>query len=55
MQEVAGELQVIRQAQEEAMESQRQSFQAELERVGKMWEIKSKLLEDEIKLLKTQG
>lgn len=35
------------------MEAQRQSFQAELDRVEKMWERKSKLLEDEIKLLKT--
>lgn len=54
MQDVARELQLIRQVQEEAMEAQRLSFQVELERVGKVWEIKSKLLENEIRLLKTR-
>lgn len=52
MQEVARELQVIRQVQEEAMEAQRQSFQVELEGVEKVWEMRSKSLENEIKLLK---
>ena len=52
MQEVARELQGIRQAQEEAIEAQRQGFQAELERLEKTWDEKSKLLKDEIKLLK---
>ena len=58
MQEVGRELQVIKQRQEEAMKAQRQSFQMELERVrGKqeLWESKSKMLEDEIRLLKTPG
>ena len=52
MQEVARELQGIRWAQEEAIEAQRQSFQAELERLEKTWDERSKLLKDEIKLLK---
>ena len=52
MQEVARKLQGIRRAQEEAIEVQRQSFQAELERLEKTWDKKSKLLKDEIKLLK---
>ena len=58
MQEVGRKLQVIKQKQEEAMEAQRQSFQMELERVkGKLelWKSKSKMLEDEIRLLKTLG
>ena len=52
MQEVARELQGIRRVQEEAIEAQRQSFQAELERLEKTWDEKSRLLKDEIKLLK---
>ena len=55
MQEVARELQVIRQVHGEAIEAQKQNFQAELERLEKMWDIKSKLLEDEIRLLKNPG
>ena len=58
MQEVGPELQVIKQRQEEEMEAQRQSFQIELERVrGKLelWESKSKMLENEIRLMKTPG
>ena len=55
MQEVARELQGIRRAQEEAIEAQRQSFQAELERLEKMWDEKSKLLKDEMRLLKNSG
>lgn len=58
MQEVASELQVIKQTQEEAMEAQRLSFQMELELVrGKLElvESKTKLLEDEIRLLKSPG
>ena len=51
MQEIAQELQGIRRAQEEAIEAQRQSFQAEQERLEKMWDEKSKLLKDEIRLL----
>ena len=45
MQDVVRELQVIKQVQEEAMEVQRQSFQVELEKVGKVWEMKAKVLE----------
>ena len=52
MQEVARELHGIRRAQEEALEAQRQSFQVELERLEKTWDKRSKLLKDEIKLLK---
>lgn len=55
MQEVGRELQVIQLRQEEAMEAQRQSFQMVLERVREkleLWESKSRLLENEIKLLK---
>lgn len=52
MQEVARELQGIRQAQEEAIEVQKQSFQVELEKLEKIWDKKSKLLREEIKLLK---
>ena len=52
MQEVARELQDIRRAQEEALEAQRQSFQVELERLEKTWNEKSKLLKDEIKLVR---
>lgn len=48
MQEVARELQVIKQVQEEVMEAQKQSFQVELEREGKVWEMSSRLLETEI-------
>ena len=55
MREVARELQVIRQVHGEAIEAQKQNFQAELERLEKMWDIKSKLLEDEIRLLKNPG
>ena len=55
MQEIAQELQGIRRAQEEAIEAQRQSFQAEQERLEKMWDEKSKLLKDEIRLLKNSG
>lgn len=50
MQEVICKLQIIRQADEEAMEVHRQSFSAELKGLKKMWKIKSKLLEDKIKL-----
>lgn len=52
MQEVARGLQVIRQVQEEAIEAQRQNFQVELVRVEKVWEMRSKSLEYEIRLLK---
>ena len=52
MQEVARELQGIRRTQEEALEAQKQSFRVELERLEKTWDERSKLLKDEIKLLK---
>ena len=55
MQEVVCELQVMRQIHGEAIEAQKQNFQAELERLEKMWDIKSKLLKDEIRLLKNSG
>ncbi len=37
------------------MEAERQSFQAQLERVKNAWETKVKLLEDDIRFLKTPG
>lgn len=58
MQEVAREIQIIKQIQKETMEAQGLSFQMELERVrGKLelFESKTKSLEDEIKLLKSTG
>ena len=58
MQEVARELQIIRQTQAKIIEAQRQSFQMELERVRGMlelFELKSKLLEYEMKVLKSSG
>ena len=55
MREVGLELQDIRQRQEEAMEAQRQNFQMELEKVRELWELNSKSLENEIRLLKTPG
>ena len=55
IQKVARKLQVMRQIHGEAIEAQKQSFQVELERFEKMWDTKSKLLEDEIKRLKNSG
>lgn len=58
MQEVARELQGIKQIQEEAKEEQRQSFQMGLKGVrGKLelWESKSKSVDNEIRLLMTPG
>ena len=57
MQEVARELQAIRQAHEEAIEAQRHSFQMELERVReKLQQVESRsmTLENEINSLKAQ-
>lgn len=55
MQEVARELQVMRQIHEKAIEAQKQNFRAELERLERMWDLKPKLLEDEIKFPKNPG
>lgn len=52
MQEVAREQQVMRQVHGEAIEAQKQDFRAGLERLEKLWDLKLKLLEDEIKSLK---
>lgn len=52
MQDVVRKLQVIRQAQEEAIKAQKQSFQVELGRVAKGWEMKARVLENKIRLLK---
>lgn len=57
MLEVTRELQVIKQAQEEVMETPRESFQVELERIREklqMVETRSVELENEIKTLKAQ-
>ena len=57
MQEVAHELQGMRQAQEEAMEAQRRCFQLELEKVKEELELvesRSSALEKEIKSLRAQ-
>ena len=58
MQEMMRELHIIRQSHEEVVESQRQGFQIELERVGgklEQLESRSKLLENEVKALKFPG
>ena len=52
IQKMAWELQNIRRVEEELMEAQRQSFQAELDRLKKMGNKKSKLFEDKISLQK---
>ena len=57
MQEVAQEIQAIRQAYEEALETQRHDFQTELERVnGRLYQIEaqSTTFENEITVLKAQ-
>lgn len=55
MQEVARKLQVIRQVHEDAIMAQRQNFQAELERLESVWQLKPELLENKIRLLKSPG
>ena len=58
MQKVAQKLQAIRLTQDEVIKAQRQSFQTELERIKEKLqqvELRSKILENEIKTLKVKG